>query len=202
MRERETWATEEFGSSHTGWVGVLLADGSVPPAVFVPMMSSGDGHEVSQWSIYDGAGLGHGPRAAGLRAVCSCGWNGPEHRLDWEEIGNQPLAEAAEAMAETCSMDWDGHTQDVERSAIPLPESVTVLLEQLRGELEKLEKTSPLAALRAVRRLEVTAVEVGYWAAHAGRGDATVEQAAAALGLSQGEARKTLARFGRWSPYR
>ncbi|MFC3259683.1 hypothetical protein [Streptomyces xanthochromogenes] len=169
------------------------------------MMSSGDGHQVSQWSIYDGAGLGHGPRAAGLRAVCSCGWNGPEHRLDWEEIGDQPLdeaAEAAEAVAETCSMDWDGHTEDVERSAIPLPESVTVLLEQLRGELEKLEKTSPLAALRAVRRLEVTAVEVGYWAAHAGRGDATVEQTAAALGLSQGEARKTLARFGRWSPYR
>ncbi|MFI6475267.1 hypothetical protein ACIBL5_34020 [Streptomyces sp. NPDC050516] len=91
---------------------------------------------------------------------------------------------------------------DASRSAIPLPESVTALLEQLRGELEKLEKTSPLAALRAARRLEVTAVEVGYWAAHGGQRDATAEQAAAALGLNENETRKTLARFGRWSLHR
>ncbi|MCX4632043.1 hypothetical protein [Streptomyces sp. NBC_01443] len=35
MGERETWTTEEFGTSHEGTVGVLLADGSVPgPAYF------------------------------------------------------------------------------------------------------------------------------------------------------------------------
>ncbi|MCX5129979.1 hypothetical protein OG898_28345 [Streptomyces sp. NBC_00193] len=27
---RETWTTEEFGSSHSGAAGVLLADGTVP----------------------------------------------------------------------------------------------------------------------------------------------------------------------------
>ncbi|GAA3920821.1 hypothetical protein GCM10023084_82820 [Streptomyces lacrimifluminis] len=201
MSERETWTTEEFGSSHTGSVGVLLADGSVPPEIFIPMMSSGGGHKVSQWSIYDG-GLGHGPRAAALRAVCSCGWTGPEQQLDWDEIGDGQLAETARATADTCTLDWDAHTEDVERSAIPLPETVGALLEQLRAELEKLERTSPLAALRAARRLEVTAVEVGYWAAHNGRRDATVEQVAAALGTNEAETRKTLARFGRWSPYR
>ncbi|MFJ8803446.1 hypothetical protein [Streptomyces sp. NPDC102487] len=31
----------------------------------------------------------------------------------------------------TCMRDWDEHTVDVERSAVPLPESVTVLLAQL-----------------------------------------------------------------------
>ncbi|MEJ8650753.1 hypothetical protein WKI65_22345 [Streptomyces sp. MS1.AVA.3] len=33
------------------------------------------------------------------------------------------------------------------------------------------------------------------------RGDATVEQAAAALGLNEDAARKLMARLGRWSPY-
>lgn len=134
--------------------------------------------------------------------MCSCGWSGPEHPLDWDEIGDRALAEAAETVADGCTREWDAHTEDVERSAIPLPEAVSVLLEQLHAELEKPEKTSPLAAVRAARRLEVTAVETGYWAAHGSRGDATVEQAAAALGLSQNETRRTLARFGRWSPYR
>lgn len=31
--ERETWTTDEFGSAHAGAVGVLLADGTVPPPV-------------------------------------------------------------------------------------------------------------------------------------------------------------------------
>ncbi|MET8137273.1 hypothetical protein ABZV24_36090 [Streptomyces sp. NPDC005251] len=36
----------------------------------------------------------------------------------------------------------------------------------------------------------------------AARQDAHPEQAAAAVGLEEGAARKELARFGRWSPYR
>ncbi len=55
--------------------------------------------------------------------------------------------------------DWDTHTVEVEKSAVVLPDTVTALL-------SRLEKTSPLAALRAARRLEVTAVQVGYWPAH------------------------------------
>ncbi|MFI1159251.1 hypothetical protein [Streptomyces sioyaensis] len=39
--------------------------------------------------------------------------------------------------------------------------------------------------LRAARRLEVTAAQVGYWPAHEARRDTTAEQAAAALGLTE-----------------
>ncbi|MFI0904280.1 H-X9-DG-CTERM domain-containing protein [Streptomyces sioyaensis] len=67
--ERETWTTEEFGSSHTGAVGVLLADGSVPAPVFFGTSCSAGGQSVSQWSVYDGESA-HGPRAAALRARC------------------------------------------------------------------------------------------------------------------------------------
>ncbi|REK84462.1 hypothetical protein DY245_43195 [Streptomyces inhibens] len=201
MGERETWTTEEFGSSHGGAVGVLLADGTVPAPVVFGMISGTGGRSVSEWSVYDG-GLAHGPRAAALRAVCSCGWSGPEHRLDWDVIGEQKLIEAAHGTADTCMEDWDTHTAEVDRSAIPLPETVTSLLTQLHEEIEKLAKISPLAAVRAARRMEVTAAQVGYWPAHDARRDATAEQAAAALGLNEDAARKLMARFGGWSPYR
>ncbi|MFF3748510.1 hypothetical protein [Streptomyces kronopolitis] len=200
MGERKTWTTEEFGSSHEGAVGVLLADGTVPAPVLAVMSSGTGGGSISEWSVYDGA-LAHGPRAAALRAVCSCGWSGPEHQLDWDAIGEQKLIEAAQGTADTCLEDWDAHTVDVEQKAIPLPEMVTVLLTQLHGEIEKLARTSPLAAVRAARRLEVTAAQVGYWAAHDARRDATAAQAAAALGLNEDDARKLMARFGCWSPY-
>ncbi|MGX1855195.1 hypothetical protein OIU91_40240 [Streptomyces sp. NBC_01456] len=200
MGERETWTTEEFGSSHAGAVGVLLADGSVPASVFFGMNSGGGGRSVSEWSVYDGR-FAYGPRAAALRAVCSCGWNGPEHELDWDMIGERKLIEAAGGTADTCAQDWDAHTVEVEQSAIPLPETVTALLAQLQEEIEKLAKTSPLAAVRAARRLEVAAGQVGYGPAHEARQDTTAEQAAAALGLTEEAARKLMARFGGWSPY-
>lgn len=94
--ERESWTTEEFGASHEGAVGVLLADGSVPDPVFIPMTSAGGGREVSQWSICDGGdGVVRAPRAAALRAVCSCGWTGPPHSLQSEEFCEQDLVQAA-----------------------------------------------------------------------------------------------------------
>ncbi|MFD3418826.1 hypothetical protein [Streptomyces decoyicus] len=200
MDERETWTTEEFGSSHAGAIGVLLADGTVPAAAFFDTNSGAGGQSVSHWSIYDGR-FAHVPRAAALRAVCSCGWNGPEHELSWDVIGDWRLIEAASGTADMCTQDWDAHTVEVEQSAIPLPESVTALLTQLEEEIEKLAKTSPLSAVRAARWLEVSAVQVGYWAAHDARRDTTAEQAASALGLNEDAARKLMARFGRWSPY-
>lgn len=198
--ERETLTAEEFGSSHEGAVGVLLADGSVPPPVSLMLNSSGSGRSVSQWSVYDGRRF-HGPRAASLRAVCACGWSGSERRLDWEQIGEQDLSEAAGGTADDCAQDWDAHIVEVEQAAIPLPETVTSLLTQLQEEIEKLAKTSPLAAVRAARRLEVTAVEVAYWPAYDSRGDTSPEQVAAALGLNEAAAIELMARFGRWSQY-
>jgi hypothetical protein len=180
---------------------VLLADGSVPAPVFFDMGSGGGGQAVSRWSTYDGR-YTHVPRAAALRAVCSCGWTGLEHELHWDQIGNQTLAEATGSTADTCTQDWNQHTAQVQQSAIPLPEAFTNLLAQVVSEIETLGKTCPLAALRAARQLEVTAVQTAYWPAHEAHQDATLEQAATALGLDEDAARKLMARFGDWSPYR
>ncbi|MFF0383027.1 hypothetical protein [Streptomyces sp. NPDC004286] len=143
MAERETWTTSEFGASHEGAVGVLLADGTVPAAVFFDAGSSGGGASVTQWSVYDGR-PGYGPRAGTLRAVCSCGWTGEERPLAWKEIGEEELATAGVGVADSCMQDWDTHTADVDTSAVALPQPVTDLLEQLESEIEKLAKTSPL----------------------------------------------------------
>ncbi|AWZ06097.1 MULTISPECIES: hypothetical protein [unclassified Streptomyces] len=201
MARRETWTTEEFGSSHAGAVGVLLADGTVPGPVYFDSASGGGGEAVSQWNVYDGHS-DRVPRAAALRAVCSCGWSGPEHRLDWEAVAGQDLVEGGDEQADACEQDWDGHTVQVEATTVPLPDTVTTLLEQLEQEIDKLTRTSPVAAVRAARRLEVTAERVGYWAARGTAGDLDAVQAATALGLDEDAARKLMARLGRWNPYR
>ncbi|MCX4775426.1 hypothetical protein [Streptomyces sp. NBC_01264] len=201
MSRRETWTTEEFGTSHTGAVEAVLGDGSVPAPVYFDSGSGGGGDTVSQWSVYDG-GWPHVPKAAAVRAVCSCGWAGPDHRLDRETIAGRDLAVAGEDQADACDRDWYGHTDDVEATTVPLPETITTLLARLEEEIDKLTKTSPVAAVRAARRLEVTAERVGYWAARGTANDLDTEQAAAQFGLDEDAARKLLARLGRWSPYR
>ncbi|MFI5761869.1 hypothetical protein ACIA8F_13115 [Streptomyces sp. NPDC051563] len=201
VSRRETWTTEEFGTSHTGAVEAVLADGTVPAPVYFDSGSGGGGDPVSQWSVYDGH-WPHIPKAAALRAVCSCGWTGPEHRLDWAAIGDQDLEEGGGEQADAGERDWDGHTAQVETTAVPLPETVTTLLERLEEEIGKLTKSSPVAGVRAARRLEVVAERVGYWAARDTAADLDTAQAAVHLGLNEDAARKLMARFGRWSPYR
>ncbi|MFI5868194.1 hypothetical protein [Streptomyces sp. NPDC051546] len=201
VSRRETWTTEEFGTSHTGAVEAVLADGTVPAPVYFDSGSGGGGDPVSQWSVYDGH-RPHIPKAAALRAVCSCGWAGPEHPLDWKAIGDLDLAEGGSEQADASERDWDGHTAQVETTTVPLPETVTMLLERLEEEIDKLTKTSPVAGVRAARRLEVVAERVGYWAARHTAADLDTAQAATHLGLNEDAARKLMARFGRWSPYR
>ncbi|WP_327302171.1 hypothetical protein OG730_00370 [Streptomyces sp. NBC_01298] len=201
VSRRETWTTEEFGTSHTGAVEAVLADGTVPPPVYFDAGSGGGGDPVSQWSVYDGH-WPHTPKAAALRAVCSCGWTGPEHRLDWEAIGDQDLEDGGSEQADAGERDWDGHTTEVETTTVPLPETVTTLLERLEAEIARLTKTSPVAGVRAARHLEIVAERVGYWAARDTAADLDTAQAAAHLGLNEDAARKLMARFGRWSPYR
>ncbi|MGW1642181.1 hypothetical protein [Streptomyces lavendulae] len=199
MGEREVWTTYEFGTSHEGAVEVLLGDGTVPKPVYFDVGSGTAGRQVSQWSVYDGRpGI---PRAAALRAVCSCGWTGSEQPLDWEVIGGRDLAEAADNQADACERAWDAHTANVEASTIPLPDTITMLLEQLEEEIDELAKTSPIAAVRAARRTAIAAERVGYWAARSTLHDLTPGQAAAALGLNESAARSELARLGRYNPY-
>ncbi|MFF3215580.1 hypothetical protein ACFYYB_33745 [Streptomyces sp. NPDC002886] len=117
-------------------------------------------------------------------------------------IGDRDLAEAGDEQADACDRDWYGHIDQVEATTVPVPETVTALLARLEEEVDKLTKTSPVAAVRAARHLEVTAERVGYWAARGAANDLDTKQAAAQLGLNEVAARKLLARFGRWSPYR
>ncbi|MFD7450460.1 hypothetical protein [Kitasatospora sp. NPDC059827] len=200
MDERRTFSTGEFGDLHKGAVGVLLADGTVPRPVVYDTGSSGVAHSVSQWSVYDGTL--RAPRAHALRGVCSCGWTGPEHLLDWDDTDDPKLDRARVGVAIQCESDWwDTHLVEVEASAVPLPETITDLLSQLGEEIEKLGNTQPLAAVRAARKLEITAGDVAFWPARNAWNDNSTEQIAAALGLNEADARRLLHRFGRWNPY-
>ncbi len=114
-------------------------------------------------------------------------------------IEQRLLTEGADDQADACDRDWEGHTAQVEAATIPLPETVTPLLAQLEEEIDKLTKTSPVAAVRAARRLEVVAERVGYWAARDTTSDLDAAQAAVHLGLDADAARRLMARFGRWS---
>lgn len=93
--------------------------------------------------------------------MCSCGWAGPERHLDWEAIGDQDLEEGGGEQADASERDWDRHTAQVETTTIPLPETVTPLLERLEEEISRLTKTSPVVGVRAPRRMEVVAERVG-----------------------------------------
>ncbi|MFM9372777.1 hypothetical protein [Streptomyces sp. Da 82-17] len=68
------WTTEEFGTSHEGWVGAVLADGTEPEVVYLDPGSGSEFRETREWWAYHGAGSR--PSAARARAACSCGWRG------------------------------------------------------------------------------------------------------------------------------
>ncbi|WP_327257218.1 hypothetical protein [Streptomyces sp. NBC_01244] len=65
----ETWASDEFGASHQGRVGVLLSGGSTPKPVYSDGVS-GPGCEVAHWSVHDGGTWPQRPLAAVLRVEC------------------------------------------------------------------------------------------------------------------------------------
>ncbi|MCX5129476.1 hypothetical protein [Streptomyces sp. NBC_00347] len=121
---------------------VLLADGTVPDPVYFDSASGGGGESVSQWHPYDGR-RPRVPRAAALRAVCSCGWAGPDRRLDWEAISDQDLEDGGDGEADACERDGDGHTANVEALTVPLPEAVTILLERLEDARSRQEWARP-----------------------------------------------------------
>ncbi|MYU47748.1 hypothetical protein GTV15_08470, partial [Streptomyces sp. SID7803] len=55
MRSEEyDWKTEEFGASHQGRPGAVLADGAEPKPVTFDLGSGTNVHETSNWWVYDG----------------------------------------------------------------------------------------------------------------------------------------------------
>ncbi|MEF2529014.1 hypothetical protein [Streptomyces sp. CS62] len=116
----ELWTTEEYGRSHEGRVGVLLADGTVPELVYFDGMSV-SGSTVRHWSVYDGSDHPRRPQAHALRAECACGWTGRPRTVDWEAAGDLPFREYGSRTAERCLEDWAQHTTAVHQTTVPIP---------------------------------------------------------------------------------
>ncbi|MDQ8704879.1 hypothetical protein RCO28_20630 [Streptomyces sp. LHD-70] len=182
------WTTEEFGKSHEGWTGAVLPDGTEPKKAYLDPGSGSNFYETHEWWAYRG-GLNR-PMAARVRAACSCGWRGEkEYSIDWDEVGTfvqdfpspEPL------------VDWERHLDEVEALTIPLPDELTVLLEQVTEQLERLVQNSPLAAIKAVSALERATKRFGSQAAAYTEADELSDETVAnALGLSAADARARL----------
>ncbi|MDP5315615.1 hypothetical protein [Streptomyces poriferorum] len=186
------WQTVEFGGAHEGRPGVLLADGTEPKPVYFDTGSSGHMHQSSDWWIYDGTL--RAPLATHLRASCACGWRGESHyRLDWDQVDRR-----SPDLFDTTGLeeDWDQHIQDVEARATPLPEDLATLIEQIEQRLGNLAGDAPLAALRAISRLEHIITDAGRRAAFHAEADAGDGSAIGpGLGLPEREARQRLLRY-------
>lgn len=182
----ELWRHEEFGSSHEGYAGAVLADGGEPKPVYLDFGSgAGSIVETSEWWAYDGR-LGR-PLAAGFRAACCCGWRGRVHGIDRETVSARELAELD---TESALDDWGEHIEAVERRTIPLPDELADTIERLHGQLASLADQAPVSALRAVGALERLTRSVAQEAAYAVEDEEpSWETVGTALGLSADRAR-------------
>ncbi|MDT0493709.1 hypothetical protein RM717_24720 [Streptomyces griseus] len=186
------WETVEFGRAHRGRPGVLLADGSEPEPVLFDGGSGANFHESSDWWFYSGES--RRPLATDLRGACSCGWRGePRYPLDWEQVD-----ENAPYLYDTSGPrgDWDRHIAGIEALAATVPDELTVLLDQVEQQLGRLAGDAPLAALRAISRMEHIVTEVGRTAAYGAQADARGgTPIGPGLGLPEEEARRRLLRY-------
>ncbi|MFJ6722555.1 hypothetical protein [Streptomyces sp. NPDC091259] len=189
----ETWTSEEFVPSHEGRVGVLLADGTVPKPVYFDSNSGSGGWDVRHWSVYDGRDHPRRPRAAVLRAECSCGWTGEDRTVDWTAVVDLPFRDSGLQDADRCQEDWDRHIGDVRETTIPLPAELETLLERVTAAIDQLGQDAPLAALKAARTLEIIAQRTAHCPAQHARAQEPA-LVAAALGLNTDEARKLTTR--------
>ncbi|MGW2631263.1 hypothetical protein ACWC2K_18245 [Streptomyces chattanoogensis] len=143
------WKTEEFGASHEGRAGAVLADGSEPTPMYFDAGSGGGGHSTSDWWVYDGT-LG-APRASELRASCSCGWRGTSrYPIDWSDVPEDcPYAYDTSGPYD----DWEQHIAEVEAQTVPLPDELTDLLHQVIFALSACFSESRATSPKKLRRL-------------------------------------------------
>ncbi|MFG2895229.1 hypothetical protein [Streptomyces sp. NPDC048248] len=186
------WRTEEFGSSHEGLAGAVLADGSEPKPVFLDTGSGSHMHQTTEWWAYDGK-LSR-QRAQAVRGSCSCGWRGTtRYPIDWTQRDHEGLHDLDISGPRD---DWAQHIADVEARSVPLPSEVDDLLEQLANQLDALTTDAPLAALKAVAALERLTGRVGRQAAFAAEAEElSWEVIGGALGLTEKDARSRLTHY-------
>lgn len=184
------WHSVEFGTSHEGRAGAVLADGSEPgPRYFG---SAGYTYESTDWWGYDGKRST--PKATHLRGSCSCGWRGAElYPIDWTAV-DWRRAYAHEVDGPLG--DWERHVAEVEAEAVPMPDEVTELMARLNAELVSLAAHEPLAALRVVGGLERMAVNGGLRAVgRLSEGELSEAAVAKALGVTEREIRSRMLRY-------
>ncbi|WP_416971010.1 hypothetical protein [Streptomyces sp. 4F14] len=183
----DLWTQEEFGESHGGYAGAVLADGSEPGPVHLDFGSSAASIvETREWWAYDGR-LNR-PLAAGFRAACMCGWRGTARPVDragmtYDELADVDVLGAYE--------EWGEHIDVVERRTIPVPDHLAEAIDQLHVQLAALADQAPVAALRAVGALERVTRGVAREAAYSVKDEEPQWEAiGVALGLDAERARR------------
>ncbi|SEE24036.1 hypothetical protein [Streptomyces sp. TLI_105] len=185
------WQREGF-ETHTGEVGVLLADGSEPGPVYFDLGSSSYFHESTDWWVYDGSL--RRPTATSMRGKCACGWRGERaFPLDWKQV----LRAGRDAYdVSGPERDWEAHLDDVAARTVPLPGDVTGLLRTLRERLDELVDDEPLVVLKAAGKLEAIVADHGPIAARYIAGDVTpLPRLTEALGTTEKAAASRLTRY-------
>ncbi|MGA4842725.1 hypothetical protein [Streptomyces sp. G45] len=185
------WATEEYGKSHEGWVGAVLADGTEPKPAHIDPGSGPNFRQTREWWAYSGS-LGR-PRASRARGACSCGWRGEnEYLIDWDQVD----VRTQEFPSLEPLSDWERHIDSVAALTVPLPTELADLLEQVDTQLTRLADEAPLAAIKAVIALESTMKRVARnSAAYAEADGLSGEALGQALGLSPAAAESRLLRY-------
>ncbi|MFF5188108.1 hypothetical protein ACFY30_30865 [Streptomyces sp. NPDC000345] len=184
--------TEQFGESHEGIAGAVLAGGDEPKPVYLDFGSGTDsGAETGEWWAYDGRS--GRPRAAAFRAACACGWRGEPYPIDWEELtdGRRPDPDTGDAYR-----DWSEHIRGVERRTVPLPDELTYLMHALEDQLAALADQAPVAALRAATALQRITADIAQEAAYAIQEDEVPwDRIGTALGLTPDRAESLLTHY-------
>jgi len=187
------WRVTEYGESHDGWAGAVLDDGREPDPTYIDASSGGWAEQTREWWAYSGR-LGR-PKAAFFRGACSCGWRGPSYPIDWDQVD---VLSDRDMDTDAAQNDWHGHIQHVDAQTVPLPEPLTVLIDQLHDQLHALADGAPVAALKAVAEIELITRHAAREAAHTvqmDEEDGSWEAVGKSLGVDAKHARQRVTRY-------
>ncbi|MFE5948426.1 hypothetical protein [Streptomyces sp. NPDC056480] len=154
---------------HEGWVIAVLPTGEdAPRDNWEELLEAAQTHELAwAWSLkYDGR-EGR-PLAAGIRAVCRCGWRGLRREANFRS------PETADDLAQ---LDWHHHAEVSLSQVLPShvakalndAERAVVNLTFPRQDLARLDEHRPLAAIRAATYLRARAEQMQKLAVAAAR---------------------------------
>lgn len=176
---------------HEGYAVAVLADGSEPEPVQVPIPDRpGVSTDNSAWWLYTGED--GRPLATGVKAGCACGWRSTEvFPLDFEDHEATDGFEFNDGPFGAWSY---GHIASLLDTAMPreLREALATVAEQLREQA----RLRPLVALAAIGQLEKLVGDQAPTAATTARRDGqTWDAIGRALGTSRQAAYQRFGRF-------